>query len=35
MNFHAHGYRGNIQAIGKNIHIAMYYLNDKPDFKGA
>ena len=26
---------GNIQAMGKNIHIAMYYLNDKTDFRGA
>ena len=26
---------GEYTGYGKNIHIAIYYLNDKPDFRGA
>ena len=26
---------GGIYRLWENIHIAMYYLNEKPDFKGA
>ena len=35
INIFMHMAMGGIYRLWKNIHIAIYYLNDKPDFRGA